>query len=282
MAYLIGVAGVLIIWLFYRLFSGKWDLMSLAEGDDGLPSSSQFQFMLWTLVVIFSYITIYAARAQMGEYGAITEIPVNLLILMGISSFALLGSRSITSYQLSSGTASIKKDRRPVKGSSFKHIICDDEGKPALNKLQMIAWTYIAIAIYIILVVKQVGSGELPVLPDVDGSLLVLMGISQGTYLGKRLMTTTTPAIKELTPRNVKPGDEVTIKGMNLGDEQSGNQIKVGDYYPSQITSWKNDEVIFELPQGVKRETQHVSVVIGGKESNKLDIEINGNKSDSK
>ncbi|MFC1982246.1 IPT/TIG domain-containing protein [Chloroflexota bacterium] len=272
MPYLIGIAGVIVIWLVYRLFSGKWNLMSLVTGGDGLPSSSQFQFLLWTIVIIFAYVTTYVARTQMGECGPIAEIPVNLLILMGISSFALVASKGITAYQLSGGTASIKQ-RRP-EGSGFKYLIGDDEGKPTLNKLQMIAWTFIAIAIYIFMVVKQVESGAVPALPDVDESLLVLMGISQGTYLGKRLVTTTMATLQKLALTTTDSGREVTLTGLNMGDEQYGGLVKVGDFFPSEIKSWSDKEVKFVLPPSIEAGVYPVSVTIGGKESNKLTMAI--------
>jgi len=100
------------------------------------------------------------------------------------------------------------------------------------------------------------------------------MGISQGTYLGKRLMTTTTPTLKKLSPASATSGQEVTLDGSNMGDAQGGSLVKVGDLFPSEITSWKDGEVKFTLPQKLDNKEYAVSVVIGSKESNKLTITI--------
>jgi len=285
MPYVVGIAGLLVLWLFYVVFSGKWNPMELAKGSDGLPSSSMFQFLLWTVVVVFAYITIYVARAQHNEYGPITEIPVNLLILMGISSGAAVLSKGITVYHLSHGTA-IKSGRVPT-GYAIKYLICDDNGQPVLNKVQMMAWTFIAIGIYIFLITRQVGTVDLAILPNVDDSLLVLMGISQGTYLGKRMLSTTTPILRSLNKSTAQPGDDVIVSGSDFGDvqaggivridrtyEDAGGTIKVDMFYPSQIKEWKNDAITFVLPQGLSAGLHNILVVVGGKESSQLTIKI--------
>ncbi len=272
MPYLVGGAGVLFFWMLYGVFSGKWNPMELAKGGDGLPSSSKFQFLLWTGVIIFAYITIYVARAQQGEYGPIAEVPANLLVLMGISGGAMVISKGITVYNLSRGTAT--KSHETPKGCSLKYLICDDDGEPALNKLQMIAWTFIAIGIYLVLLTRQVSATALAVLPNVDDSLLVLMGISQGTYLGKRLVSTTAPNFQRLGKDTARSGEEVTLYGKNFGDEQAGSIVRIGDLYPSQIKEWKDDSITLILPQGLSSGTHNVSVIVGSKESNQLTINV--------
>jgi len=285
MPYIIGAVGLLVLWFFYVVSSRKWNPMELAKGADGLPSSSKFQFLLWTAVVVFAYITIYVARAQHNEYGPITEVPANLLILMGISSGAVVLSKGITVYHLSHGSA-VKSGRVP-SGSSIKYLICDDNGQPVLNKVQMMAWTFIAIGIYLVLVTRQVGAVEIPVLPNVDDSLLVLMGISQGTYLGKRMLSTTNPILRSLSKGTAQPGDEVILSGSDFGDvqtggvvridrtyEEAGGAIKVDKFYPSQIKEWKNNNITFILPQGLSSGLHNVLVVVGGKESGQLTIKI--------
>lgn len=272
MPYLVGVVGLVFFWVLYRTFCGKWDLLKLAEGDDGLPSSSMFQFLLWTAVALFAYIAIYTARAQQGEYGALAEVPANLLILMGISSGSMVISKGITVYQLSRGSAA-KKHRTP-KGNRLKYFITDDLGEPVLNKVQMIAWTLVAIGIYLFLVTRQVSGAELPTLPDVDESLLVLMGISQGTYLGKRLVSSTTPTLRSLDKATAKPGDTLVLTGTNLGDEQEVSMVKINDLYPSKIEKWSNESITLDLPQGIAAGPYSISVMMGGKESTRLTLTV--------
>src|SRR2546425_351751 len=54
-SYLIALLVLLLLYLFYGLLAGTWDLWKLAEGADGRPSTSKLQFLLWTVVALFSY-----------------------------------------------------------------------------------------------------------------------------------------------------------------------------------------------------------------------------------
>jgi hypothetical protein len=282
MPYIAGIAGVIILYIIYGLFSKTWNPIELAKGDDGLPSSSVFQFVLWTIVAVFAYITIYVDRVQHGESGPMNEIPTNLLILIGISSGAMLISKGITISQLSRGTA-VRSDRVP-KGYSFKYFICDDSGQPSLNKFQMVAWTFIAIGIYIFLVTREVGNSAMPVLPNIDDSLLVLMGISQGTYLGKRLVSSTSPVLFSLDKSAAKAGEEIILSGDNFGDKQIGGIVRIDQptgqpgvvekHYPSEIKKWENNKISLVLPDGLPAGLYNILALIGGKESNQLTIQI--------
>jgi hypothetical protein len=88
------------------------------------------------MVVIFSYITIYVARTRVDEFGPIAEIPVNLLVLMGISGFSLIASKGISAYQISGGSLAVRKTS--PAGNSIKYLIGDERGTPVLNKLQKV------------------------------------------------------------------------------------------------------------------------------------------------
>ncbi len=73
----------------------------------------------------------------------------------------------------------------------------DDDGAPDLGKIQLLAWTFIAVAVYLFSLSQQIALREplrllteLPnvsSLPDIDGTLMALMGLGQGGYLGKKI-----------------------------------------------------------------------------------------------
>jgi hypothetical protein len=272
MPYLIGIGSLLFLWLLYRVFSGKWDLLDLAKGSDGLPSSSQFQFLLWTITFIFAYITVYCARSLKGEYGPISDIPSNLLVLMGISGGSMIISKGITIYHISRGTVS-QKVMEP-KFNRLRYLIADDSGEPALNKLQMMVWTIIAIGIYLFMVNRDLAVSGLPALPDLDDSMLVLMGISQGTYLGKRLVSTTSPILLGLEPESIKADQDITLTGKNFGDAQEGGMVKVGDLNIAKMIEWGNDKVKCHLPKNVPTGQCLVSIIVKSKESNGLTLTV--------
>ena len=78
------------------IFAGAWNPWKLVEGADKRPSTSKFQWWLWTVVVIFAYVAIYASRVNLNHFEALSEIPQNVLIALGMSA----------------GTMAVAKDRR--------------------------------------------------------------------------------------------------------------------------------------------------------------------------
>src|SRR5829696_7937852 len=59
---------------------------ALAIGDDKNLSASLLQFLIFTYLTIFAYVTVYAARLGSGlGLTMLPDIPLNLLILMGLS-----------------------------------------------------------------------------------------------------------------------------------------------------------------------------------------------------
>jgi hypothetical protein len=77
-----------------------------------------------------------------------------------------------------------------------------------LAKIQMLAFTTVAIGIFLATVIHQIVTNDIAAgLPDIDASLMVLMGISNGGYLGKKLVTFGTPGA---TGQFMPPGQVAT------------------------------------------------------------------------
>lgn len=274
MPFIIGVLFLIFLYIFfYGIWSKHWNPADLFTGQDKRPSSSKFQFLLWTVVVIFSFVAVYVARALMGYYESIDEIPVHLLVVMGFSITTAAAAKGITVGYLETGRVakteppSTRADPdnpgRNVEGdplesrAGWSAILVDDEGHPDLSKIQMIAWTFIAIAVYLIGVVALVNAlphalegvkdaagnavtwrGITPAfleqnpdvahrisIPDISGALMVLMGLGQGAYLGKKLVTANTARLTQLSPAASSPGSEVTVSGVSLNEAADGNQV---------------------------------------------------------
>jgi hypothetical protein len=189
--YVVGVLSLVLLWLLYKVASGG-NIASLYEGNDGRPSTSKFQFFAWTAVVIFSYTAIYSMKVGTGDFKAINELPTNVLIAMGMSVISAAAAKGITVSYISTGR--IAKTSVPSGSSTFGAILQDDQGFPDLSKVQMIAWTFIAIATYLIAVGSKIHKGDHSGLPDIDSALMVLMGLGQGAYLGKKLVSQDTSA----------------------------------------------------------------------------------------
>ena len=167
-------------------------ISSLYEGTDGRPSTSKFQFFAWTAVVVFAYAAIYSLKISAHHFDAINEIPKNVLIAMGMSVISAAAAKSITVSYISTGR--ITKSVASSGSASFSAIFQDDSGFPDLSKVQMIAWTFIAIATYLIAVGSKIHQSDYSSLPDIDSALMVLMGLGHGAYLGKKLVTQNTTA----------------------------------------------------------------------------------------
>ena len=307
-----GAGGIVFFEFFFRLLTGTWNPLQAAIGRDKFPSISRFQFLLWTVVIIFAYIAIYTARLSKGYTDNIPGIPENLLILMGMSSGAMLGSNKIDAVKdrkgMSSGTnPNLKKTdagetRKPARSPAdlanglfhpikdYRFLICDDTGKPDLNKLQMAAWTFIAIFIYLCSVGTSIGAGELDSLPNLDTSLLLLMGISQGTYLvTKGISNPSKPVLKALNKARFEAGDRVELNGSGFGDDISqlisvtiDNGRSKEDperqewfYYPNDLRglSLENNRVAFRMPE-LDPGRYTVGLQIGSESSDSRPFEI--------
>jgi len=311
LAYVIGVAVLLVLWLAYRVLAGKWNIWTVVEGADGLASASKLQWFLWTAVVIFSYSTIWAIRALGGNFSAIDSIPKNVLIAMGFSATTMAAAKGITVGYLGSGkilkppvTASAKASAGGPPVAAVASVLPtpsvtgpgaifqDDDGVPDLSKIQMLAWTAIASVIYVIAVVDAVHRGALAVppnavLPNIDASLMVLMGLGQGAYIGKKLTTDDTPRLIGLAPSSAKPPIEVTVGGGSFGKQQAGSIITLDGSASGIVVSdqnWSDTQIKFALaatqPDGTSwraGQTVQIGVIVGGQASaNSLPFTISG------
>lgn len=272
-AYTSGVVVLVVLWVLYRVLGRTWNPGKLIEGADGRPSTSKLQWFLWTVVVVFSYSAIYAARAWTGNFGVISDIPQNLLIAMGLSVTTMAAAKGITVSYVSSGQVT-KKAISPETASSGA-IIQDDDQIPDLSKIQMMAWTLIAIGIYLIRLVQEINTVSPPQLPDIDTALMVLMGLGQGAYLGKKLVTTTVPRLMGVSPGSGSPGTEITIIGASFGEQQNSSLITIdGSPISPGGLVWGNTQIKFELPAKQLNGNEWppgqrilIGIIVGGQDS---------------
>ncbi len=174
------------VYVFRRLSRQK-SLRSIILDEHGFPTLSKFQFLLWTLVVSFAFLSIQITRIVITDYTADSEyliknIPENLLAMMGISvAVPIINSKA------SKKTTSKQDDKTPP---SFGAMFYNNQGNLDLASLQMFMWTVIGILIYLYIVFDQftILDARYLFLPDVSPTLLILMGLSQGAYLGSKFV----------------------------------------------------------------------------------------------
>lgn len=216
-------------------------------GTDRRPSTSKFQFFLWTVAVLFSYVAIWAVRVWNGQSIDI-DMPPNLLLAMGFSITTVSVAKAVTTAYVSTGKLEKPPGGAADTASGPGALVQDDDGFTDLSKVQMMAWTVVAVVVFLVGVVQQIPATK-PELPDIGGALMVLMGLGQGAYLGKKLVTTNVPRLTGLNPGGGKPGDPITISGEAFADSQGGSLITLDGFPMSQVpTAWSDKSITLSIP----------------------------------
>ena len=270
----LGVLVLLIMSALYWWWSGgKWPNHIYRSDDSGASSASKAQLLLWTVVAIFSYTVIYADRVlNHNTFDVPTEIPSNLLVAMGLSAGTTLAAKVVSGTQIRSGKA--QKQEEDSKGG----ILLNDDGEPDLSKIQMMAWTFLAVGVYLISVLKVISiSFQVPDLPDINPTLLALMGIGEIAYVGKKAVTEDdprAPRLSTISPERGSIGSEVILTGLNFGEEQGGSQILFDGKPIPEIpkNDWGNTQIKFKIPDEVAGEKMaprktEVSLMVKDKQS---------------
>ena len=193
-AVLIALGAVVLLFGGAAFVGSKKGLGKLFEGADGISSTSKFQWLIWLVAILFAYIALWVLRAKQGNWGAIQNVPKNVLIVLGLSTLTMATAKGITSAFMQSNRVSKSTPEQQADAAAALPggILKDDGGVPELAKIQMIGFTAIAVGIFLATVIHQIVDSNVAhlSLPDIDTTLMVLMGISQGGYLAKKVTTT--------------------------------------------------------------------------------------------
>jgi hypothetical protein len=206
---LITYAVTVVALVFLRLVMGlvtrgRFSVRSLILGKDGGLSISQLQAAIWTVIVLAAYIAVYTAYFRLGQPTPTIDIPGNLLTLAGLSYATYIGAGAITQNQLEKSYKDQTKITPPagerlkkstLNNGSAGDLVNNDENKTDLGKFQLIAWTLIAVFLFLIGMHQHLndffaarnGSAVFS-FPDIDPNLLALVGLGQGTYLANKVL----------------------------------------------------------------------------------------------
>lgn len=199
----------MVIGIFLLLYKyGRKSPALRTFGADSPYSLAQIQMAMWFFLVISSYIFIWLVTGDMNN------IPESVLMLMGISIGTTLGARMIdqnkqnsilaksseeltviktkikeceshpddpeaqkTKQDLESQRDAISIRTDPMSQGFWNDIISDSFGT-SLHRLQALVWTVVLGFIFCNKVYLDLA------MPEFNPTLLALMGISSGTYLG--------------------------------------------------------------------------------------------------
>ncbi|MFD1140971.1 hypothetical protein ACFQ4C_07620 [Larkinella insperata] len=141
--------------------------------DKNAPYSlTKVQFGLWTVIISSSYIYLSLVKGDC----AMQPINKTALVLMGIFAGTAVASTLMDKAEINDNRD--RHQNTPSQGF-FADILSDDNGI-SLHRFQNVAWTLIAILVYLYKVSLITKGCELPELSD---TLLALTGISSATYL---------------------------------------------------------------------------------------------------
>jgi hypothetical protein len=181
--------------------------------DRNMVSLSRSQMVLWTILILSAFITASLSNLAAGVKDPLSiRIPEELWILMGISTTSLVGSPLIKSTKYPKEThkddkkmasehlerKGLKKEKIEFKGhiiahkepemASFSNLFEGEEAGNAaridLAKVQMFYFTIILALAYAVALGKMfAGSATIHEFPDLNPSMVWLLGISHGGYL---------------------------------------------------------------------------------------------------
>ncbi|MBV9494715.1 MAG: hypothetical protein JOZ54_10750 [Acidobacteria bacterium] len=143
----------------------------IRSGDPSLETSKRpyslalFQMAFWFFLVISAYVFVWMIA---DELDTITE---SVLALIGIGAATALGSSVIDSGKPAAGESG------PTQGF-LTDVLRDSSGSVSLHRFQMFVWTIVLGIIFVASVYHDLA------MPQFSATLLGLMGISSGTYLG--------------------------------------------------------------------------------------------------
>ncbi len=145
-------------------------------------SLARVQIAFWFFIILASYLFIGLVT---GDYS--TSITGTVLILMGISAGTAIGSSvidTVTPPVTTQGVAPAPAPvpARPTSGQWWLDILSDSTGVN-FHRFQMAVWTLVLGIVFIQQVYESLA------MPQFDATLLGLMGISSGTYLGLKSTT---------------------------------------------------------------------------------------------
>lgn len=167
----LALIALIVLLVVFLVLAATTNMLKDLPSGPGVPerrtySLGRCQMAWWTFIILTSFIVIWLVTGEL-------SVSSSSLILMGISGATGLSAIIINpSPSKSSGKTS--NTSRP----RFFADLLDDRTGVAFHRFQMFAWTLVLGIVFISRVVNELAQ------PTFDSTLLTLMGISSGTYIG--------------------------------------------------------------------------------------------------
>jgi hypothetical protein len=242
LAFVLALATVAIVFLLIPA------ARKVAKGKDGRLSTSKFQGVMWTLVVLWALFgLLYAlaisriggdllgAKGAAGAWDALSKgfeaflddgFEGNYLLLLGFPLAGAISSKAITSSKVASGSVvKESKDDSETTTNAAQELIGDDNGNPDLGDLQYLLFSLLAVAYFLVQFISHPTQG-LPPMPD---TLVGLTGVAAAAYVSKKGIYSEPPILLGVLPSSAKPGEQVRIYGEKLTSSMAKVAVGGGD-----------------------------------------------------
>ncbi len=158
---------IITILVTFIILAATSNLIRIA--DDNSPFSLALtQLAFWSIVIASSFIYIWIVT------DALPPITGSTLVLLSVSALTTAGAKLV---DIRAGS-----NNQLARSISFLEDILQDEIGYSVHRAQMFMWTVIMVIIFVTNVIR------FQQIPQLDESLLALMGISSGTYVGLKTM----------------------------------------------------------------------------------------------
>jgi hypothetical protein len=169
---IIVILGMIVLFILFIILVKKTGIIrddDSVMGHEAPYSLSRTQLAFWTFIIVFSFLFIYIIT------GEIPPINGSTLILLTTSMATAASAKVIDSSKNPEMTLHTEASE------GFLKDIISDNNSVSIHRFQMLVWTFILGVIFLRGVVKSLS------IPQFDDSMLILMGISSGTYLGLKI-----------------------------------------------------------------------------------------------
>lgn len=136
------------------------------DGQLRTYSLARCQMAFWFVLVLPTFVYLWLIT------GALDTLTTSVLVLMGVSAGTAVFAHA---QGIQGGTSPASAGL--IKGF-VKDALKDDEGSVSFHHFQMFVWTFVLGCIFVVEVWRNLA------MPEFSATLLGMMGISSGTYLG--------------------------------------------------------------------------------------------------
>ncbi|MGF7212782.1 hypothetical protein GGE65_007417 [Skermanella aerolata] len=214
-----------LVWL-RKASEEKWKpwFMGLFLGEDGQPSLSLFQILIWTIV------TVWALLFVLFSTGNLLTMTQEVMVLLGFAGVGSLSARWV---------ASSRVRPQPAGGKDAEvrfWALIENDKTLDLFKLQLFLFTLL-MAFYVgMRVVMQ------SAFPVISSEFLLLMGVSNGLYVGSKVGQTNPFAVTQ--QRKIEL--DILTSAVEKLEQESDRLRKRGDELTAEIATQSTQQLIDE------------------------------------